>query len=154
MEQILIACGDVDLLRKIAGDLPEGRFKPIATKTGSGIVDKIRGRDVAIAIVHSSLADVAAGAPARRTRTADQETPNNPRARPGLARSTPPAPDGAAVTDAGPPPALRPWAARGSAPALGLDDQDAVLGAGAVAGRGLGGAQDLDAPDVPGVERA
>jgi len=62
MEQILIACGDVDLLRKIAGDLPEGRFKPIATKTGSGIVDKIRGRDVAIAIVHSSLADVAAGA--------------------------------------------------------------------------------------------
>ena len=57
MEQILIACGNVDLLRKIAGDLPTGRFKPIATKTGAGIAAKIAPRNVRLAIVYEALAD-------------------------------------------------------------------------------------------------
>ncbi len=57
MKQILIACGDVDLLRKIVSDLPEGKYKPIATKTGAGIAAKIAGRDVPVAIVHEQLAD-------------------------------------------------------------------------------------------------
>ena len=57
MQQILIACGDVDLLRKIASDLPEGKFKPIATKKGAGIAEKIAGRNVALAVIHEQLAD-------------------------------------------------------------------------------------------------
>jgi len=57
MEEILIACGDVDLLRKIASDLPEGRYKPIATKSASGIVAKLQKRDVKIAVVHETLGD-------------------------------------------------------------------------------------------------
>lgn len=57
MEQILIACGDVELLRRIVADLPQGKFKPIATKTGAGIAQKIAGRGVALAVVHEKLAD-------------------------------------------------------------------------------------------------
>lgn len=57
MQQILIACGDVDLLRKIVSDLPDGKYKPIATKTGAGIADKIAGRNVPVAVVHEQLAD-------------------------------------------------------------------------------------------------
>jgi hypothetical protein len=57
MKQILIACGDVDLLRKIASDLPDGKFKPIATKKGAGIVQKIAGRDVTLAVIHEQLSD-------------------------------------------------------------------------------------------------
>lgn len=57
MQQILIACGDVDLLRKIVSELPEGKFKPIATKKGAGIAQKIAGRNVPVAIVHEQLAD-------------------------------------------------------------------------------------------------
>ena len=62
MDEILIACGDVDLLRKIAGDLPSGRFKPIATKSAGGIVRKIANRNVRLAIVHEQLADGPGGA--------------------------------------------------------------------------------------------
>lgn len=62
MDEILIACGDVDLLRKIAGDLPSGRFKPIATKSASGIVEKLAKRNVRLAIVHETLADSPGGA--------------------------------------------------------------------------------------------
>jgi hypothetical protein len=57
MQQILIACGDVDLLRRIVSDLPEGQFKPIATKSGSGIAAKLASRDVRVAIVHEALSD-------------------------------------------------------------------------------------------------
>lgn len=57
MDEILIACGDVQLLKKIAADLPSGRFKPIATKSSSGIVEKLATRRVKLAIVHESLTD-------------------------------------------------------------------------------------------------
>lgn len=57
MDEILIACGDVELLRKIASDLPNGRFKPIATKSGEGIAKKIAKRNVRIAVVHEHLGD-------------------------------------------------------------------------------------------------
>jgi hypothetical protein len=57
MEEILIACGDVDMLRKIVSDLPQGKFKPIATKKGAGIVDKVAGRSVSLAVVHEELSD-------------------------------------------------------------------------------------------------
>lgn len=62
MDEILIACGDVDLLRKIAGDLPKGRFKPIATKKAGGMLEKIASRRVRLAIVHETLADGPGGA--------------------------------------------------------------------------------------------
>lgn len=57
MQQILIACGDIELLRKIVSDLPQDTFEPIATKTGEGIAQKITGRDVPVAIVYEQLAD-------------------------------------------------------------------------------------------------
>jgi hypothetical protein len=61
MQQILIACGDIELLRKIVGDLPQNTFKPIATKTGEGIVQKVSGRDVPVALVYEQLADDTTG---------------------------------------------------------------------------------------------
>ncbi len=57
MDEVLIACGDVDLLRKIVSDLPDGQFKPIATKSGSGIAQKIAKRNLKLAVVHEILAD-------------------------------------------------------------------------------------------------
>ena len=57
MDEILIACGDVELLKQIVAELPDDEFKPIATKTGEGILDKIRGRNVGVALVHEHLAD-------------------------------------------------------------------------------------------------
>jgi hypothetical protein len=57
MKQILIACGDVELLRKVASDLPDGEFKPIATKKGAGIADKITGREVSLAVIYEQLSD-------------------------------------------------------------------------------------------------
>lgn len=72
MEQILIACGDVDLLRKVAGDLPDGRFKPIATKSGDGIAKKIDKRNVAVAIVHESLSDMPGAALCNELRALDE----------------------------------------------------------------------------------
>lgn len=57
MKEILIACGEVDLLRKIAADLPPNTFKPIATRTGQGMAQKLTGRDLALAVVHEALAD-------------------------------------------------------------------------------------------------
>lgn len=61
MREILIACGDVELLKKIIADLPPNQFKPIATKRGAGIAGKLSGRGVAEAIVHEQLADGATG---------------------------------------------------------------------------------------------
>lgn len=60
MDNILIACGDTDLLRRIVGDLPDG-YRPLATKRGGGIVEKVRERHVPVAIVHRHLEDNAAG---------------------------------------------------------------------------------------------
>src|SRR5690554_161374 len=60
MKQILIACGDVELLRRIVADLPPNTFKPIATRTGAGIAQKVAGRDLALAVVHENLADQSA----------------------------------------------------------------------------------------------
>ena len=57
MKEILIACGDVELLKKIVGQLPDEDFKPIASKKGHGIVEKVRGRNVEAAIVHEQLQD-------------------------------------------------------------------------------------------------
>lgn len=58
MKKILIACGDVDLLRKVASDLPRGTYKPVATKSGDGIAQKIAGRGIELAIVHQTLQDM------------------------------------------------------------------------------------------------
>lgn len=60
MKQILIACGDVELLRRIVADLPPNTFKPIATRTGAGIAQKVAGRDLALAVIHENLADQSA----------------------------------------------------------------------------------------------
>ncbi|RDV38485.1 hypothetical protein DV096_06605 [Bradymonadaceae bacterium TMQ3] len=59
MNELLVACGDVDLLKRILADLPTGRFKPVATRKGTGIAPKLVGRPVAAAIVHAHLADQA-----------------------------------------------------------------------------------------------
>jgi len=56
-DEILIACGDVDLLERIVADLPDDEYDPIATKTGRGIVDKLRRRSVRVAVVHRDLQD-------------------------------------------------------------------------------------------------
>jgi len=61
MREILIACGDVETLKKIIGELPPNQYKPIATKRGGGIAQKIAGRGVLEAIVHEQLADGGAG---------------------------------------------------------------------------------------------
>lgn len=57
MQEILIACGDVDTLKAIIAQLPPQDYKPIATKRGAGIAQKIAGREVTCAIVHAELAD-------------------------------------------------------------------------------------------------
>ncbi|MBA2663771.1 MAG: DnaJ domain-containing protein [Bradymonadaceae bacterium] len=57
MKEILIACGDVDLLRTLVADLPADTFKPIATKRGAGVVAKLSGRTLSLAIVHAQLED-------------------------------------------------------------------------------------------------
>lgn len=57
MDEILIACGDVELLKEIVSQLPDETFKPIASKKGSGIVDKVRNRRVGVAVIHEQLAD-------------------------------------------------------------------------------------------------
>lgn len=57
LEQILIACGDTDLLRRIVADLPADEFTPIASRKGNGIAAKLAGRGIPYAIVHESLAD-------------------------------------------------------------------------------------------------
>jgi len=58
VHKILIACGNVDILRKIVSDLPEGEFKPIATRSGGGIVEKVKGRGVRYAVIHENLSDI------------------------------------------------------------------------------------------------
>ncbi len=61
MREVLIACGDVELLRQIVGELaPEG-IKPIATKRGLGTAAKVAPRSLPLAIVHEHLEDQGAG---------------------------------------------------------------------------------------------
>ena len=55
MREILIACGDVELLKRLIAELPARDYKPIATKRGHGVAAKIAGRGVAEAIVHAEL---------------------------------------------------------------------------------------------------
>ncbi len=57
MKEILVACGDVELLKKILSQLPKDTFKPIATKNGGGTAQKVANRQLAGAIVHRQLAD-------------------------------------------------------------------------------------------------
>jgi hypothetical protein len=58
MTEILIACGDIELLKKIIGALPDDAYKPIATKKGAGIAAKIASRQLPYAIVHEQLEDI------------------------------------------------------------------------------------------------
>lgn len=57
MREILIACGDVTLLKQLIAELPAQDYKPIATKRGMGIAQKISGRGLLEAIVHDTLED-------------------------------------------------------------------------------------------------
>ncbi|RAL22744.1 hypothetical protein DL240_07545 [Lujinxingia litoralis] len=75
MKQLLVACGDVGLLKRILADLPPGHFKPVATKKGAGIAQKLVGRPVAAAIVHVHLADQATGQLLRELQTHLPELP-------------------------------------------------------------------------------
>ncbi|MEZ4462172.1 MAG: DnaJ domain-containing protein [bacterium] len=59
MEEILIACGDTDLLRQIVADLPPNQYKPIASRKGDGIAAKLADRGIGYAVVHESLSDIA-----------------------------------------------------------------------------------------------
>ena len=61
MNEILVACGDVALLKNILGQLPPNTFKPIATKNGGGTAQKVANRALVLAIVHAELADQKAG---------------------------------------------------------------------------------------------
>jgi hypothetical protein len=57
MDDILIACGDIDLLRRIVSDLPDEVSNPLATKKGAGMVERVNERDVDVALVHEQLRD-------------------------------------------------------------------------------------------------
>ena len=58
MKEILVACGDVALLKRILADLPqEEPLKPVATKKGGGIAAKIANRGIGLALVFEELAD-------------------------------------------------------------------------------------------------
>jgi hypothetical protein len=59
MRELLVACADVELLKKILSELPGDQYKPIATKRGQGIAAKIAGRGLGLAIVHETLEDCA-----------------------------------------------------------------------------------------------
>ncbi len=75
MKEILIACGDIDLLRTLVGDLPADQFKPIATRRGAGIVAKLAGRHLSLAIVHAELEDGAAQQLLAELRNFDAQLP-------------------------------------------------------------------------------
>ncbi len=57
MREILIACGDVTLLKQLIAELPAEEYKPIATKRGAGIAQKISGRGLVEALIHETLED-------------------------------------------------------------------------------------------------
>ncbi len=74
MNQILVACGDVALLKQLLGELPDN-FKPVATKKGAGTFKKVANRQLAGAIVHVELAD---GNAAKLLRQFDEQRPEVP----------------------------------------------------------------------------
>lgn len=57
MNEILVACGDMALLKQILSELPAKAFKPIATRNGAGTAQKVAHRNLVLAIVHADLAD-------------------------------------------------------------------------------------------------
>lgn len=61
MKEILIACGQVELLKDIIANLPQGQIKPIATKRGANTAAKLAARNLPLAIIHEHLEDHAAG---------------------------------------------------------------------------------------------
>ena len=60
MKEVLIACGQVELLKEIIANLPPNTIKPIATKRGAGTAAKLAARNLPLAIVHEHLEDHAA----------------------------------------------------------------------------------------------
>ena len=75
MKQLLVACGDVELLKRILSQIPRDQFKPIATKKGAGTAQKVAGRPLAGAIVHAQLAD---GATEQLLQGLQTHLPNTP----------------------------------------------------------------------------
>ena len=63
MNEILVACGDMALLKQILSELPAKAFKPIATRNGAGTAQKVAHRNLVLAIVHADLTDGQAPAP-------------------------------------------------------------------------------------------
>ena len=59
MKEILVACGDVELLKRILADLPqdEPQLRPVATKKGAQVATKVAERQIGVAVVHERLAD-------------------------------------------------------------------------------------------------
>lgn len=57
MREILIACGDVNLLKQLLQEIPAQTYKPIATKRGANIAQKLANRGLVEAIVHEALED-------------------------------------------------------------------------------------------------
>lgn len=75
MKEILVACGDVPLLKEILSHLPANTFKPIATKNGLGTAQKVVSRPLALAIVHLHLADQGASTLVRELRSLKPDLP-------------------------------------------------------------------------------
>jgi hypothetical protein len=75
MNEILVACGDVALLKRILSELPKNSFKPIATKNGVGTAQKVANRQLAGAVVHAQLADGTADALVEQLRAQSPEMP-------------------------------------------------------------------------------
>ena len=57
MRDLLIACGDVETLKQVISQVPQTEYKPIATKRGRGLLEKLQGRAIPLAIVHQDLED-------------------------------------------------------------------------------------------------
>ena len=57
MRDLLIACGDVEILKQLISHIPQTDYKPIATKRQRGLIDKLQGRGIQQAIVHQDLED-------------------------------------------------------------------------------------------------
>lgn len=84
MNELLVACGDVELLKRILAELPDDIFKPIATKKGAGTAEKVANRQLVGAVVHAQLADGTASTLLEQLRQQQPDvpvlllTPDNP----------------------------------------------------------------------------
>lgn len=56
MHLVLIATQDLDVLRDIVTTMPRDTCKPIASRSADGVVEKLQGRTIALAIVHHDIA--------------------------------------------------------------------------------------------------